>query len=49
MDSKRRIEEVVSRGTNSLALRMVKKSVHSTCVWAVHQPKLPEEAKQLKR
>ncbi len=48
MNGKSRIEELVSRGMNLLALGMVKKSVHSTCVWSVHQPKLPEEAKKLK-
>ncbi len=49
MKGKGRIEEILSKGVNSLALKMVKRSVHSTCVWSVHQPKLPEEAKQLKR
>ncbi len=49
MSYKDKIEAVVEEGMNKLAIKMVKKSVHSTCAWSIHQPKMPEEAKQLKK
>lgn len=44
---KKNMGNVVEKGMNTLALKLVKKSVHSTCIWAVHQPKLPEEVKRI--
>ena len=49
MNYTEKMEAVVEEGLNKLALKMVKKSVHSTCAWSIHQPKMPEEAKQLKK
>ena len=40
-ETKRKIEQKM----NILALEMAENSLDSTCVWAIHQPKLSQEVK----
>lgn len=48
MNYKDKMGAALEKGMNQMALKMVKKSVHSTCAWSIHQPKMPQEAKQFK-
>lgn len=34
---------------NVLALMLVAQTANSACVWVLHQPKFPEEAKRFKK
>lgn len=39
--------KLIENGINVLAYKMVKKSLQSTCIWAVYQPELPEKIKKI--
>ncbi len=40
---------VLTKALNSLAMVMVWKSANSGCMWMVHQPEFPKEARKFQR
>lgn len=45
-ENKKSFGEVFENGINKVALNLVKRSANSACVWSIHQPEFPEEAKR---
>lgn len=39
-------KKVVMGGFNALAMMLVIQTANSACIWVVHQPEFPEEAKK---
>lgn len=49
MKLKRMLKKVALGCANALAMLMVVQTANSACVWVVHQPEFPEEAKKLRK
>lgn len=47
MKLKKMLKKVILGCVNAMAMMLVVQTVNSACIWIVHQPEFPEEAKKL--